>query len=179
LILCAAGCLLLTPTARAADPAPPNVLLIVTDDMGWSDHGFMGHAGVLTPNLDKLARDGTLFPNGYVPTSLCRASQATLLTGLYAHQHKIFCNDLPEGVDRTEMLPFLPDAPTVPRLLKEKCYRSFRTGKFWEGAFSNGFTEGMTKTGRHGGEGLDIGRKTVQPIYDFVSDRGKMPWFVW
>src|SRR5262249_11470013 len=149
-------------SVRAADPAPPNVLMIVADDMGLSDHAFLGHPIVKTPNLDKLAREGALFPNGYVPTSLCRASLATLLTGLYAHQHKICCNDPPEGVDRAEMLPFLRDAPTVPRLLKEKGYRSFQTGKFWEGAFSNGgFTEGMTKTGRHGEEGLVIGRKTM------------------
>ena len=166
--------------AAFADEAPPNVVMIVGDDMGWADYGFMGHDVVKTPNLDRLASEGTLFVNGYTPTSLCRASLATLLTGLYASQHRICCNDPPKGVDRSLMLPFLHDAPTIPRLLKDQGYRSFQSGKFWEGHFSNGgFTEGMTTKGRHGDDGLVIGRKTMQPIYDFIQSCGKTPFFVW
>ena len=160
--------------------SPPNVVMIVGDDMGWTDYGFMGHDVVKTPHLDRLAGEGALFPNGYVPTSLCRASLATLLTGLYASQHKICCNDPPAGVDRAEMLPFLHNAPSIPRLLKDRGYRSLQTGKFWEGHFSNGgFTEGLTTKGRHGDEGLIIGRKTMKPIYDFVTSCEKTPFFVW
>ena len=163
----------------AADK-PMNVVLIVGDDMGWTDYGFMGHEVVKTPNIDRLASEGAVFANGYVPTSLCRASLATILTGLYASQHKICCNDPPKGVDRTEMLPFLKDSPSIPRLLKEKGYRSFQSGKFWEGHYSNaGFTEGMTIKGRHGDDGLAIGRKTMQPIYDFVASCKETPFFVW
>lgn len=160
--------------------AMPNVVLIVGDDMGWTDYGFMGHEAIKTPHLDRLASEGALFVNGYVPTSLCRASLATLLTGLYASQHKICCNDPPVGVDRSEMLPFLRDAPSIPRLLKERGYRSLQTGKFWEGHFSNGgFTEGLTTKGRHGDDGLVIGRKTMKPIYDFIESCGNTPFFVW
>src|SRR5579872_2433493 len=71
--------------AVAAD-RPPNVVMIVGDDMGWTDFGFMGSKVIHTPRLDKLAAESAVFPNAYVPTSLCRASLATLLTGLYAHQ---------------------------------------------------------------------------------------------
>lgn len=157
----------------------PNVLLIVGDDWGWTDFGFMGHRTIQTPHLDKLAKESAVFPNGYTPTSLCRASLATILTGQYAHQHKICCNDPPQGVDRAQMLPFLKNSPTIPRLLKEAGYRSFQTGKFWEGHFSNGgFTHGMTTRGRHGEEGLVIGRQGVKPIFDFI-EAGKDPWFIW
>lgn len=157
----------------------PNVLLIVGDDWGWTDFGFMGHRTIQTPHLDKLAKESAVFPNGYTPTSLCRASLATILTGQYAHQHKICCNDPPHGVDRAQMLPFLKNSPTIPRLLKEAGYRSFQTGKFWEGHFSNGgFTHGMTTRGRHGEEGLVIGRQGVKPIFDFI-EAGKDPWFIW
>jgi len=163
----------------AAEP-PPNIVMMIGDDMAWADYGFMEHPVVKTPNLDRLASEGALFPNGYVPTSLCRASLATMLTGLYASQHKICCNDPPPGVDRGEMLSFLRDAPSVPRLLKERGYRSFQTGKFWEGHFSNaGFTAGMTTKGRHGDDGLVIGRQTMTPIYDFIQSCGKNPFFVW
>ncbi len=166
--------------ALGAESSSPNVLMIVADDMAWTDYGFMNHPWIKTPNLDKLAAEGALFPNGYVPTSLCRASLATLLTGLYAHQHKICCNDPPKGTDRAEMLPFLRNAPTIPRLLKEKGYRSLQTGKFWEGHYSNGgFTAGMTEKGRHGDAGLGIGRETMKPIYDFIEEAGQTPWFIW
>lgn len=159
---------------------PPNIVMIVSDDQAWTDFGFMGHEIVRTPHLDALAEKSAVFPNGYVPTSLCRASLATLLTGLYAHQHKICCNDPPDGVDRTLMHPFIQSAPTLPRLLGEAGYVSLQTGKFWEGHYSNaGFTEGMTTTGRHGGPGLAIGRETMQPIYDFVRAHREQPFFVW
>lgn len=158
---------------------PPNVLMIVGDDWGWTDFGFMGHKEIQTPNLDRLAKDGALFPNGYTPTSLCRASLATILTGQFAHQHRICCNDPPDGVARDAMFPFIKESPAFPRLLQKAGYESLQTGKFWEGHFSNaGFTAGMTVKGRHGDDGLVIGRKTLQPIYDFV-DQAKGPWFLW
>lgn len=170
--------LLVAAPIRAAEPA--NVILIVGDDMGWGDFGFMGSKVVQTPHLDKLATQSAVFPNGYTPTSLCRASLATLLTGLYGHQHKICCNDPPDGVDRTLMHPFIKNAPSLPRLLGQAGYRSFQTGKFWEGHFSNaGFTAGMTTKGRHGEEGLVIGRQTMKPIYDFIETDATKPFFIW
>jgi arylsulfatase A-like enzyme len=176
-LLPAFAALFLTTHLVAADK--PNVLLIVGDDWGWTDFGFMGHKTIQTPHLDKLVKESATFPNGYTPTSLCRASLATILTGQFAHQHKICCNDPPDGVDRALMLPFLKNSPTIPRLLKEAGYRTFQTGKFWEGHFSNGgFTHGMTTKGRHGEEGLVIGRQGVKPIFDFIES-GKEPWFVW
>lgn len=157
----------------------PNVLMIVGDDWGWTDYGFMGHPDIKTPHLDQLAKEGALFPNGYTPTSLCRASLATLLTGQYAHEHKICCNDPPAGVARDAEYPLIKGSAAIPRALGTAGYSSLQTGKFWEGHFSNGgFTHGMTKKGRHGDEGLDIGRKTLQPIYEFV-DAVKSPWFIW
>ncbi|MFN0052774.1 MAG: sulfatase-like hydrolase/transferase [Planctomycetales bacterium] len=166
--------------APAAEARPPNVIMIVADDQGWTDFGFMGHETIRTPHLDRLAEQSATFPNGYVPTSLCRASLATLLTGLYGHQHRICCNDPPEGIDRTAMHPLIQQAPALPRLLGQAGYRSFQTGKFWEGHFSNaGFTDGMTAKGRHGDEGLVIGRETMQPIYEFIEAQRQQPFFVW
>lgn len=163
-----------------ARPGTPNVVLIISDDQGWTDFGFMGHPAIQTPHLDQLAAESALFTDGYVPTSLCRASLATLLTGRYAGDHKICCNDPPKGVAREAMHPFIQNAPTIPRLLQEVGYRSLQTGKFWEGHFSNGgFTHGMTEKGRHGDEGLAIGRKTMQPIYDFIEASEDEPFFIW
>jgi arylsulfatase A-like enzyme len=166
-----------TPGRRSATP---NILMIVGDDQGWTDFGFMGHPAIRTPHLDRLAAESAVFPNGYVPTSLCRSSLATILTGLYAHQHRICCNDPPQGVAPEAMHPFIREAPALPRLLAAKDYRSFQTGKFWEGHYANaGFTEGMTEKGRHGDEGLVIGRQTLKPIYDFIEADRSQPFFVW
>ncbi len=181
-----AGCWALAVSAGLADDrpqpnvSPPNVVMIIADDQGWTDFGFMGHEVIETPHLDRLAGESARFDNGYVPTSLCRASLATLLTGLYAAQHKICCNDPPEGVDRAAMHPFIQHAPTVPRLLGNAGYASLQTGKFWEGHYANaGFTSGMTTKGRHGDDGLVIGRQTMQPIYEFIEGRQRQPFFVW
>ena len=130
--------LVVNATPASGPRTKPNVVMIISDDQGWTDFGFMGHPVIQTPQLDKLAAESAVFANGYVPTSLCRASLATLLTGLYASQHKICCNDPPDGVDRAAMHPFIKSAPTVPRLLQQNGYHSLQTGKFWEGHYSNG-----------------------------------------
>jgi arylsulfatase A-like enzyme len=179
-ILTALFLLLLGINHSSADGSRPNVVMIISDDQGWTDFGFMGHEAINTPNLDRLAGESAQFVNGYVPTSLCRASLATLLTGLYAAQHKICCNDPPDGIDRAAMHPFIQHAATVPRLLGQAGYASFQTGKYWEGHYANaGFTSGMTTKGRHGDEGLVIGRQTMQPIYDFIETHRQQPFFVW
>ena len=160
----------------------PNIVLIISDDQAWTDLGFMGHEIIKTPNLDKLAAESALFPNGYVPTSLCRASLASLLTGMYGTQHKICCNDFPTEKDRSATYPFIKNAPTVPRLLAEAGYASLQTGKFWEGHYANaGFTDGMSLGGRHGDEGLVIGRKTMEPVFSFIDKNAaeNKPFFVW
>jgi arylsulfatase A-like enzyme len=170
------------PGFGATQQRSPNVVMIVGDDQGWPDFGFMGHKVIRTPRLDQLAKESAVFPQGYVPTSLCRASLATLLTGLYPHQHHICCNDPPKGIDRTEMHPFIKKAPALPRLLREAGYDSLQTGKFWEGHFSNaGFTHGeTTNSDRHIAKKTpQIGRDTMQPIFDFIDKHPKTPFFVW
>ena len=169
-------------------PAPtrtPNIVMIIADDQAWGDFGFMGHPDISTPHLDQLAARSAVFERGYVPSSLCRPSLATMITGLYPHQHLITGNDPPRGVQRDRMLKHIAAAPTLPRLLAPRGYRSLQTGKWWEGNCQcGGFTEGMThgepkRGGRHGDVGLQIGRKTMQPIFDFVADCGDDPFLLW
>jgi uncharacterized sulfatase len=187
-------CLLGVWSVRAAVAEKPNIVLIISDDHGWTDYGFMGHKQVRTPHLDKLAAGGLVFPRGRVPSSLCCPSLASIITGQYPHQHKITCNDPPGKIQsaewragREQLDRFLETVPTLPRVLAAHGYVSFQSGKWWQDNFARGgFTHGMTtgdpkKGGRHGDEGLDIGRKTMQPIFDFVSkakDDGK-PFFLW
>jgi uncharacterized sulfatase len=126
-----------------------------------------------------------------------------MITGLFPHQHKITSNDPPLPVGKTlaeankdpqylkqrlEMQKLFEQSPTLPKLLAGKGYVSLQTGKWWEGnaCRCGGFTEGMThgdpeKGGRHGDEGLTIGRKGLQPVFDFIDQAKKesKPFFVW
>lgn len=183
---------LLLSVVLTALPSPetersPNVVLIVSDDQGWGDYGFMGSDVIRTPHLDALAEQGLVFPRGYVPTALCRASLATLVTGLYPHQHKITGNDPPDGVEREAMLRHIAAVETVPARLGAAGYRSLQTGKWWEGECTcGGFTEGMThgdpgRGGRHGDEGLRIGRETMAPAFEFIDGcvDDDVPFFLW
>ncbi|MCA9133230.1 MAG: sulfatase-like hydrolase/transferase, partial [Planctomycetales bacterium] len=71
----------------------PDIVFVIADDQAWSDYGFMGHPHIETPQLDRLAQESLLFTRGYVPSSLCRPSLATIISGLYPHQHGIVGND--------------------------------------------------------------------------------------
>ncbi|MCP5118591.1 MAG: sulfatase [bacterium] len=186
--------ILVALVAACADQAesPPNIVLIISDDHAWSDHGFMGNADVRTPSIDKLAAEGMLYTRGYVPTALCRPSLATMMTGLYAHQHGITGNDPPGGREtnrdpaaRASMEEVFARNRTVAALLRDKGYVSRETGKWWEGnPLNHGFTAAMThgdvtRRGRHGDDGLKIGREGMQPIFDFIDSAGDKPFFIW
>lgn len=145
---------------RTGFAAPPNIVMIISDDQTYTDFGFMGNSQVQTPHLDRLASQSAVYENGYVPTSVCSPSLATLLTGLYPHQSGLHYNHPPPGNSamnrmtsraeyetvRSESFKIIQKLDTLPRLLHEKAgYRTLQTGKFWEGHFRNaGFTEGMT-----------------------------------
>ena len=183
--------------ATAETAHPPNVVLIIADDQHWGDYGFMGHPHLRTPNLDRLARESLVSPRGYVTSSLCCPSLASLITGRYPHEHRIVGNDPPDtagsprqspqgkaafDAGRERMSRHLEAWPTLPRLLGDAGYASLQTGKWWQGEYRRGgFTEGMTKGQRHGDAGLAIGRGTMQPIFDFMSRcrADEKPFFVW
>ncbi len=173
---------LCSPFAHAKSP---NVVMIISDDQAWTDYSFMGHKHIQTPNIDRLARESVVYTRGYVPSSLCRPSLVTLATGLFPHQHKVVGNDPTRGTDRREMLKHIQSTPTLPKMLAEKGYLSLQTGKWWEGNYKlGGFTHGMThgdptRGGRHGDDGLKIGREGLKPIEDFIEECGDRPFFIW
>lgn len=177
--------------------APPNIVLIISDDQAWTDYSFMGHPDIQTPHLDRLAKQSVTFRRGYVPTALCRPSLMTLVTGHYAHRHGVTGNDpSPKYAKknselysqrRAKLISYIDQFETLPELLGDRGYLSHQSGKWWEGNFSRGgFTHGMTRGfpqpgGRHGDDGLKIGREGMQPIECFVdmAVEKKKPFFLW
>lgn len=77
------------PKPELAEATPteerPNIILIVTDDLGYSDVGFNGSKDITTPSLDELAHNGTIFSSSYVAHPFCGPSRAALMTGRYPH----------------------------------------------------------------------------------------------
>lgn len=105
--------------------APPNILLIMADDLGYSDIGCYG-SEIETPNLDGLARGGLRFTN-FCNTARCWPTRAALLTGYYAQQvHRDALPNLPggSGGKRQKWARLLPD------FLKPQGYRSYHSGKW-------------------------------------------------
>lgn len=181
-----------SPNESGENESLPNIVLIISDDHGWMDYSFMGHDVIKTPQIDALAEESMLYTRGYVPTSVCRPSLATMITGLFPHEHGITGNDPPGTVEqsrdpvrRAMMVEIFKEHKTVGEYLAEKGYVSHQSGKWWEGVpTEHGFTAGMThgiveNGGRHGDVGLEIGREGMAPVYDFIESAGEDPFFIW
>jgi N-acetylglucosamine-6-sulfatase len=93
-----------------AAPAKPNIIFVLTDDHRWDALGCMGHPFIRTPNLDRIAKEGVLFENAFVTTSLCSPSRASFLTGHYAHRHGVVTNHTPWDNRNTTFIELLKNA---------------------------------------------------------------------
>jgi arylsulfatase A-like enzyme len=81
LMLGAALCLSGTGSALAADPAKPNIILVMSDDQGWGDIGYNGHPFVETPATDAMAKDSFIFDRFYAGAPVCSPTRASVMTG--------------------------------------------------------------------------------------------------
>ncbi len=64
---------------------PPNIILIIADDMNWDDAGVYGHPSIQTANIDRLAKEGLRYDHAYLTTSSCSPSRASIITSRYPH----------------------------------------------------------------------------------------------
>jgi arylsulfatase len=119
--------LLVASLARAAESAKPNIVVILVDDMGFSDLGCYG-SEIPTPNLDRLAAGGIRFTQFYNGARCC-PTRASLLTGLYAHQAGIghMVDDRGEDGYRGELNR---RCATIPEVLRASGYATYMTGKW-------------------------------------------------
>ena len=106
---------------------PRNIIFILTDDHRYDAMGFMGHPFVETPNLDYLARHGVHIKNAFVTTALCSPSRASILTGQYAHKHRV--------IDNNNLVP--PGTTFFPQYLQRAGYETAFIGKWHMGRDSD------------------------------------------
>lgn len=143
-LLGAAGC---GAPSRPAD-RPPNVVLILVDDLRWDDLGIEGHPFAETPNIDQLAREGVRFRNAFATTPLCSPSRAAILTGQYAHTNGIIDNTARDSTSHR--------LETFARPLARAGYQTGFFGKWHMGNDDNprpGFTHWVAMRGQ--GEAID------------------------
>lgn len=193
-------------SALAASAEKPNVLIILTDDQGYADVSANGGKDVRTPNIDRLAKEGVLFPNMRSNCTVCSPSRAAILTGRYPDRAGV------PGVIRTkpqDSWGFLaPSVPTLADCLKKAGYHTAIVGKWHLGLeapnlptlrgfdFFHGFLGDMmdsyTTHLREGHNYMCLNAETVDPkghatdiftgwACDFLNERAKekKPFFLY
>lgn len=112
----------------------PNVLVIMTDDAGYADFGFMGSKQFKTPNIDRLADEGVVYTNAYVSGPSCSPSRAGFLSGRYQQK---FGHEYNLGARLNEYNPELrgihPEEKTIGERLQKAGYRTALIGKWHQG----------------------------------------------
>jgi arylsulfatase A-like enzyme len=119
--------------AVAADAAgKPNIIFILADDLGWGDLSCYGHQRLKTPNLDRLAEQGTLFTQFYVNASVCSPSRCAFMTGQYPARHRIHGHyaDQKQNAARGMSNWLDPKVPNLGSLLKSAGYATAHFGKW-------------------------------------------------
>lgn len=122
-----AALLLLSAVLAHAQPVieKPNVILIVADDMGYGDAACYGSPAIRTPNLDRMAEEGTKFTSFYVAQAVCTASRAALMTGCYPNRvgmQGALNHTSKEGIHLDELL--------MPEVFKKQGYATAAHGKW-------------------------------------------------
>ena len=110
----------------------PNIILILLDDLGYSDVGFNGCKDIPTPNIDRIAQNGVKFTNGYVSYAVCGPSRAGLITGRYQDRFGFGRNPLFAPNDPNQGLPL--SEQTLAAALATGGYNSMAIGKWHLGA---------------------------------------------
>jgi N-acetylglucosamine-6-sulfatase len=103
----------------------PNIVFIIVDDLRWDELRCTGHPFAISPNADRLAREGVTFQNAFATTPLCSPSRASFLTGKYPHEHGI--------IDNTDRSAASHKLITWPGTLHEQGYETAFVGKWHMG----------------------------------------------
>ena len=117
----------------------PNIIFIMVDDMGYGDLPLYGNKQITTPNLNRLAAEGTRFTQFYVNSPICSPSRTAVLTGQYPLRWNItsFLADSAANIQRGMAQYLDPTAPSVGRIFKENGYYTAHIGKWHMGGQRN------------------------------------------
>ena len=115
--------------ADAADATKPNVIFMLTDDLGYSDVGCYGARKVKTPHIDRLAAEGVRFTDFHTAASICSPSRAAFLTGAYPQRGGLYMGLNPKRTAHW-YLGLHPDEITIAEQFKRQGYATYMVGKW-------------------------------------------------
>ena len=118
--------LLIQGILAAAEPAKPNIVFIMADDLGYGDVSCYGATRIKTPNIDRLAREGMRFTDAHTPSSVCTPTRYGLLTGRYCWRTRLQKGTL----GTSHPLLIKPHRMTLASLLKGQGYQTAAIGKW-------------------------------------------------
>ncbi|MGE3819170.1 MAG: sulfatase-like hydrolase/transferase [Isosphaeraceae bacterium] len=132
LLLIASTLALTSTAARGEAPPRPNGVIVFVDDFGWGDPSCYGNPLEKTPSMDRMAREGIRFTQGYVASPICSPSRCGIITGQFPARWRITSYLQTKAGNRAcEMVDFLdPKAPSLPRMLKQAGYATAHVGKW-------------------------------------------------
>ena len=113
-----------------AQPGKPNIIYIMTDDLGYADLSCYGRKDYQTPNLDKLASQGVKFMNAYSAAPVCTPSRVAFMTGRYPARTPVGIHEPLEWSTKDSMMGLSPDVPSIATLLKQNGYKTYLVGKW-------------------------------------------------
>lgn len=113
------------PEEHLPSNSKPNIILILADDAGYADFGFMGSLDILSPNLDQLAADGVIFTDAHVTASVCSPSRAGILAGRYQQRFGHECN-----LEPNQGGAFDSSQVTIAEFLSDQGYNTSIFGKW-------------------------------------------------
>ena len=196
-------------SALADDARPPNIVLILADDLGWRDTGFSGSDFIETPRLDKLASEGTVFTHAYACAANCAPSRAALLSGQYAPRTGVYTVGSPERgrAQRRKLLTpsnktrLAPEVVTIAEVLKTRGYATASIGKWHlgegekDGPTAQGFDVNVAGNRRgaprsyfspyknkdleDGPEGEHLTKRLTDEAIRFVEKNARQPFFLY
>jgi N-acetylgalactosamine-6-sulfatase len=182
-----AACCLLLSGITALGAEKPNIIFIFADDWGYGDLGKHGSTFCETPNLDRMAEEGIDFSNFTVNSPVCSPSRVAVMTGQFParqciHQHfqsvkAHIKRGMPDWLD--------PQAPMLPRMLKEAGYKTGHFGKWHLGSVADsptedqyGYDDFATFNGSGKNEISKGGLSSVDHAEKFIRENKDQPFFV-
>ena len=132
IIIALVASLPLGEAAESTSTAKPNIIYILSDDLAQGDLGCYGQKLIQTPNLDRMASEGTRYTQAYCGTTVCAPSRTSLMTGLHMGHSPVRAN---RELDAEGQLPLPAGTLTVAQLLKSEGYATACVGKWGMGMF--------------------------------------------